>query len=343
MNLRSPSLIALGITPASPRTQRQFIASGSRQAPAKVSGAKQLPEHLSNATAAGGNGDRTGSRGGGNDVPVRVQDGGSTSASKIGGKDLPPRSPLSHEAAAEEDDHDGVAGKHGGKHRPVGLHAGLTTHFSRSGGKHRPSRSPPSRLTKSPGKSKSGHHQTGTSEAQLPSDLDSHSSCQNASSSSAQVSSDEEEAQEADSSQGGQGEWVPSPSRKADPRVNLRVRRNRNQESDSEQAVEEEQKDAHAASDEEEWTGSPVTRSRHSLKVKSGLRKSSASTNPRVLAARRAMVGNRKRSDKLSNFSGVTLKNGRCAGPVSAESHISLVLTPCACHCPCCVVSAMMA
>lgn len=307
MNLRSPSLIALGITPASPRAQRQFIASGSRQTPPKVSGAKQLPEHLSDATAAGGG---SGSRGGGKHPPARVQDGRSTSASKIGGKAFPPRSPLSHEAAAEDDDHD--AGKHGGKHLLVRSRDRLNTQAGKNGGKHRPSRSPPSRLTKSLGKPKPDQQQASASEAQSPSDFNSDSSLRHASSSSAQVSSDEEEAQEGDSSQGGQGEWVPSPSRKANPRVNLRVRRNR-QGADSAQAGEEEEdKDADAATDEEEWTGSPVTRSRHSLKVKSGLRKGSASTNPRVLAARRAMVGSRKRSDKLSNFSGVTLKNGRC-------------------------------
>lgn len=314
MNLRSPSLIALGITPASPRTQRQFIASGSRQVPASISGAKQLPVQKSNATAADGNGGGSGKRGGGKHPPARVRDGRSTNASKNGGKDHPPSSRLSRPAAAEDDDHDDDgAGKHGGKHRPVGSRDGLTTHPGRSGGKHRPSPSPPSRLAVSGGKSKPGQQQISAAQAQSPSDLNSDSSRQTASSSSAQVSSDEEEAQEEDSSQGGQGEWVPSTSRKANLRVNLRVRRNR-QEADRTQAGEdEEKKDADAASDEEEWTGSPVTRSRHILKGKSGLRKGRASTNPSVLAARRAMVGSRKRSDKLSNFSGVTLKNGRCA------------------------------
>lgn len=281
---------------------------------------------MSKAVAAdgSGHGGRSGTRSGGECPPARVQDGRSTNASRLGGKECPPRSGLSHEAAAEDDDRDGVAGKHGGKHRPGGLRDGLTAHAGRSGGKHRPSRSPPSRLANSAGKAKRGQQQASASEAQSPTDLHSDSSRQSASSSSAQVSSDEEEAQGGDSSQGGQGDWVPSPNRKA----NLRVRRNRQVAEHSTQAGEDgENKDADAASDEEEWTGSPVTRSRHSLKVNSGLRKSSASTNPRVLAARRAMVGSRKRSDKLSNFSGVTLKNGRCAGRVSVESHISLLLT----------------
>ena len=322
MSLRSSSLVALGISPASPQAQRQFIASGKRQPPASMRGAKELPGQTSHglegAGAAedddlGGGGDCSGSRGGGKQRPARAHDGRSTYASKSGGKHRPSPSPPKRRAAAEDGDHGGAASKKGGKHLPTGLCDGRSTCASRNGGKHRPSRSSGNRLAVSVGRSKPGHRQTDTSEAQSPSDLDSDSSCQNASSSSAQVSSDEEQAQEGDSGQRGSEDWVPSPSGKGNLRVNLRLQRNRQKASDT-QDGEEQENDASAPSDEEDWTGSPVTRSRRSLKVKSGLRKSSVSTNPRVLAARRATVAGRKRSDKLSNFSGVTLKNGRCVG-----------------------------
>ena len=320
MNLRSSSLIALGISPASPHAQRHFIASGKRQPPASMRGAKELPEQMSHglegAAAAedddlGGGG---GSRGGGKQRPARAHDGRSTYASQHGGKQRPSRSPPKRQAAAEDKDHGGVASKKGGKHLPAGLRDGRGTHASRNGGKRRPKRSPSNRSAASVGKFKAGHHQTDTSEAQPSSDLDSDSSCSNASSLLAQVSSAEEEAQEEDSPQRGREDWVPSPMGKGNLRVNLRVQRTR-QKTSGTQGGEEQEKDANAPSDEEEWTGSPVTRSRRSLKVKSGMRKSSVSTNPRVLAARRATVAGRKRSDKLSNFSGVTLKNGRCVGP----------------------------
>ena len=303
MNLRSSSLIALGISPASPRAQRQFIASCKRQTPANTYGAKQLPEQTSCergiAAAAEENhhGGGSGSRGDRKHRPDGMQDGRSTYANKNGGK----HRPLPRRRAAAED----------GKHRPatLGSRNGRSTRDSRNGGKHCPSRSPPKRsAVPVVGRTKPGHHHTDASEAQSPSDLDSDSCCQTASSSSAQVSSNEEEVQEEDS-WGGQEDCVPSAIGKRNLRVNLR--RNRQQTSGT-PGGEEPEKDANAPSDEEEWTGSPVTHSRRSLKVKSGLRKSSVSTNPKVLAARRATVAGRKRSDKLSKFSGVTLKNGRC-------------------------------
>lgn len=317
MNLRSSSLIALGITPASPHAQRQFIASGKRHFPVNTPGAKQLPqaspEHgVAPAAEENDNGGRGGG-GGGSDSrgnrkqrPARVQDGHSIQANEIGGKHRPlPK----RRAAADDDDHGGVASKKDGKCLPAGLHDGRSTHASRNGGKHRPPRSPPNRSAVSVRRS-NHHHRTDVSEAQSSSNLDSDSSCQTASSSSAQVSSDEEEAQEEDTCQGGREDWVPSPTGKG----NLRVGQQRNrQKTSSTQGGEEQDKDGNAPSDEEDWTGSPVTRSKRSLKAKSNLRKSSMSTNPKVLAARRATVGGRKRSDKLSNFSGVTLKNGRCA------------------------------
>ena len=323
MNLRSSSLIALGISPASPCAQRQFIASGKRQTPANIPGAKQPPERLLHglevAAAAEDNdhGGGSGSRGGGKQSPARVRDGRSLYAGRDGGKHRPSRSPPNRPAPAEDDDRSGFASKKGGKDRVAGSRDGRSTHASRTGGEHSPSHSPPNRLAIPAGRRKpTGHHDSqalaaDASEAQSPSDLDADSSRQNFPSSSAQVSSDEEEVQEDDSSQGGREGWVPSPTGKGNLRVNLRVRPNR-QKPNGTQGGAEQEKDAAAPSDEEEWTGSPVTRSRPGLKVKAGLRKSNVSTNLRVLAARRAVVGGRKRSDKLSNFSGVTLKNGRC-------------------------------
>ena len=323
MNLRSSSLIALGISPASPRAQRQFIASGKRHFPVNTPGAKQLPqaspehgvapaaEENDNGGRGGGGGGVSGSRGNWKQRPAREQDGHSTYANEIGGKHRPL---LKRRAAAEDDDHGGVASKKGGKCLPAGLHDGRSTHASRNGGKHRPSRSSPNRSAVSVRSSKPNyHHRTDASEARSSSNLDSDSSCQTASSSSAQVSSDEEEAQEEETCLGGREDWVPSPTGKGNLRVNLGGRRNRRKTSGT-QGGEEQDEDGNGPSDEEDWTGSPVTRSRRSHKAKSNLRKSSLSTNPKVLAARRATVGGRKRSDKLSNFSGVTLKNGRCAG-----------------------------
>ena len=329
MNMRASSLIALGISPASPRSQRQFIASGKRQTPAKMHGAKQLEQtlHASSsrlpalaghakkvAVAAKDNDDpgRGGvaTRNGGKHCPSGVLHGrSSTHASNNAGKHRPSRSPPNRLTAAEDSDCAGVGRRDGGKHLLAGVHDGRSTHASRNAGKHRPSRSPPLPLARAAGRIKLiGRHDSQPSAAESPPVSDSDLSRQNASSSSAVPSCNEEEVQGEDSGQEG---WVPSPIGKGNLRVNLRVRLNK-QDAGGTRAGEAQVKDDNAPSDEEEWTGSPVTRSRRSLKVKSGLRKSSVSTNSRVLAARRATVGGRKRSDKLSNFSGVTLKNGRC-------------------------------
>ena len=52
-------------------------------------------------------------------------------------------------------------------------------------------------------------------------------------------------------------------------------------------------------------------RARRNLKEKKSAKKRSVPADARMMAARRAVPGGRKRSDKLIEFSGVTLKNGR--------------------------------
>ena len=62
---------------------------------------------------------------------------------------------------------------------------------------------------------------------------------------------------------------------------------------------------------EDEWAPSPASRGNRSLRVRRGVKKRNSFADVRVAAARRATAGARKRSEKLTEFSGVTLKNGR--------------------------------
>lgn len=274
MNMRSQSLAALGIAPASPRTQRQLLASGRRQTPASMLGAKRLPQHASSSRLAA------------------LGEHVSNAELKV------------EESPAQEDAQgDGVASRKGGKHKAQPPHA------RRDGGKRRLSRSPPDRLAAPVRRSRLTNHDSQASGSGAHSAPDSDTSHQSASSSSAVVSSDEEAAEDGDSVLEDQ---VPSLVGRGNHRVEPSVRGSRHR-IDSARAGEERLKTANAPSDAEEWTESPVTRSSRTVKRKTGLRQSSASSNPRVLAARKAATGGgRRRSEKLSNFSGVTLKNGRC-------------------------------
>ena len=267
MNMRSQSLLALGIAPASPHTQRQLIASGRRPVPTNSFGAKQLPEPASRA-----------------------------SSSRLAA--LVDQMPVPNEeddpsAAEQQDVH---VTKKGGKSRKDSGGQGQGMSISRIGWKHRPSRSPPNRSTTVAEKGNL------SSQAEAPSASALSSSCQDTSSSSA-VISDEEEQEEL-SSWGDEGDWAPLPGGIGDLRVGLRARPRRRIQKDAKDNGAQE-------SNEEEWTGPPVARTSRSTKTKGGVRKSSVSTNPRILAARRATTGGRKRAEKLTNFSGVTLKNGR--------------------------------
>ncbi len=62
---------------------------------------------------------------------------------------------------------------------------------------------------------------------------------------------------------------------------------------------------------EEEWAPSPVARGKRNLRVQAGVKKRGGAADARAAAARRTMTGGRKRSEKLTDFTGVTLKNGR--------------------------------
>ena len=270
MNMRSQSLLALGIAPGSPHTQRQLIASGGLPVPAVSFGAKQLPEPASRASSS-----RLAALV--DQMPVPNEEGD-------------PSAPEQHAVHATGN---------GGKNKKDSGREGCGMSISRNGRKHHPSRSPTHRLMAAAGKRKP---LPSAPSASAPS-----SSCQDASSSS-DVSSNEEEAQEELSSWGDEEDWAPLQS--GDLRVGLRARPRRTQK--DAKADEEEAQDDDAQINEEEWTGSPVARSSRTVKAKGGVRKSSISTNPRVLAARKATTGGRKRSEKLTNFSGVTLKNGRC-------------------------------
>ena len=62
---------------------------------------------------------------------------------------------------------------------------------------------------------------------------------------------------------------------------------------------------------EEEWAPSPVARGKRNLRVQAGVKKRGGAADARAAAARRTVTGGRKRSEKLTDFTGVTLKNGR--------------------------------
>ena len=62
---------------------------------------------------------------------------------------------------------------------------------------------------------------------------------------------------------------------------------------------------------EEEWAPSPVARGKRNLRVQAGVKKRGGAADARAAAARRIVTGGRKRSEKLTDFTGVTLKNGR--------------------------------
>ncbi len=62
---------------------------------------------------------------------------------------------------------------------------------------------------------------------------------------------------------------------------------------------------------EEEWAPSPVARGKRNLRVQAGVKKRGGAVDARAAAARRTVTGGRKRSEKLTDFTGVTLKNGR--------------------------------
>lgn len=62
---------------------------------------------------------------------------------------------------------------------------------------------------------------------------------------------------------------------------------------------------------EEEWAPSPVARVKRNLMVQAGVKKRGGAADARAAAARRTVTGGRKRSEKLTDFTGVTLKNGR--------------------------------
>ena len=62
---------------------------------------------------------------------------------------------------------------------------------------------------------------------------------------------------------------------------------------------------------EEEWAPSPVARGKRNLRVQGGTKKRNGAADARAAAARRTVTGGRKRSEKLTDFTGVTLKNGR--------------------------------
>ena len=62
---------------------------------------------------------------------------------------------------------------------------------------------------------------------------------------------------------------------------------------------------------EEEWAPSPVARGKRNLRVQAGITKRGGAADARAAAARRTVTGGRKRSEKLTDFTGVTLKNGR--------------------------------
>ncbi len=62
---------------------------------------------------------------------------------------------------------------------------------------------------------------------------------------------------------------------------------------------------------EEEWAPSPVARGKRNLRVQAGMKKRGGAADARAAAARRTVTGGRKRSEKLTDFTGVTLKNGR--------------------------------
>lgn len=272
MNMRSQSLAALGIAPASPHTQRQLLASGKRQTPTSMLGAKRLPQHASSSRLA-------------------------ALAEHVSNAEMD----MAQSAAEEDAQGGGSASRKGGKHTAQPPHAG------RNGGKRRLSRSPIDRLAAPVGRSRLTNHDSQATGSGAHSAPDSKTSHQSASSTSAMVSSGEEGAEEGDSVL---KDKMPCPIGTENPRVNLRGQSNRRRLAGTQ---EEWGKTANAPSNEEEWTESPVTRSSRSVKLKAGLRQSSASSNPRVVAARKAAtVGSRRRSEKLSNFSGVTLKNGRC-------------------------------
>ncbi|KAL3140768.1 hypothetical protein ABBQ32_005316 [Trebouxia sp. C0010 RCD-2024] len=273
MNMRSQSLAALGIAPASPHTQRQLLASGKRQTPTSMLGAKRLPQHASSSRLA-------------------------ALAEHVSNAEMD----MAQSAAEEDAQGGGSASRKGGKHTAQPPHAG------RNGGKRRLSRSPIDRLAAPVGRSRLTNHDSQATGSGAHSAPDSKTSHQSASSTSAMVSSGEEGAEEGDSVL---KDKMPCPIGTENPRVNLRGQSNRRRLAGTQ---EEWGKTANAPSNEEEWTESPVTRSSRSVKLKAGLRQSSASSNPRVVAARKAAtVGSRRRSEKLSNFSGVTLKNGRIA------------------------------
>lgn len=66
------------------------------------------------------------------------------------------------------------------------------------------------------------------------------------------------------------------------------------------------------AGGEEDWAPSPAARDKRSLKgFRGGTKKRSGAADAKAAAARRAITGGRKRSEKLTDFTGVTLKNGR--------------------------------
>ena len=62
---------------------------------------------------------------------------------------------------------------------------------------------------------------------------------------------------------------------------------------------------------EEEWAPSPMARGKRNLRVQAGMKKRGGAADARAAAARRTVTGGRKRSEKLTDFTGVTLKNGR--------------------------------
>ncbi|KAL0034685.1 hypothetical protein WJX77_002397 [Trebouxia sp. C0004] len=64
---------------------------------------------------------------------------------------------------------------------------------------------------------------------------------------------------------------------------------------------------------EEEWAPSPVARGKRNLRVQAGMKERGGAADARAAAARRPLTGGRKRSEKLTDFPGVTLKNGRIA------------------------------
>ena len=294
LNMRSQSLLALGIGSGSPHTQRQLIAAGKHLiSSAKDSGAKRfgallLPEQATHASS-------------------------SRLAALI---DQLPTPDEEEEKAKGPEQEVGSHAVRGSRAQSVGESDERSTYVSRNSSQHGPSRSPPKRSAV-----------TATQKtrpivpaAELPKDgigsqaaFDSGSSDRNTSSSSLANGSDEEEDQEENTGQGDEDDWAPTSTEDTDHTARLGARQNRCARSGKAALEEAEAQNERPHDDEEEWADCPVVRRSRSVKTKGGVRKNRMSTNPRVLAARRAASGGRKRSEKLTNFSGVTLKNGRCA------------------------------